>query len=185
MQNLGQIVFNQNSQDQTPDTNSGVKAEMEYKDPKKEGRDDAIQEITKDVEKGKRKLETLSKRAERIILQATNIFPFDLFPDQIIVDETKVSIVYKEFFWSESIQPILLDSITDVVVETSLFFGKLKIINFNRAEVVVEWLWKKDALEARRVIQGLVVAKKAGVDFTAYEVGELKEKVSQLGQARP
>lgn len=48
----------------------------------------------------------------------------------------------------------------------------------------IGYLWKKDAIRARRIILGLVAAKKEGIDIAQIETNSLLSEVEQIGRSR-
>ena len=127
----------------------------------------------------------LIEQSQKVLLTISSFFPFDLFPDKIIVDENKVRIINKFFFFTEKIDCILLDNITDVEITTSPFFATLKIrdASYYRYPRIfkVRLLKIHEALEASRLIQGLISAKKAFIDFSNLNLKVLKEDLELLG----
>jgi len=72
-----------------------------------------------------------------------------------------------------------------VLIETGWFWSKLKIIDIGYTEESIDvcYLKTKDAVRARKIIQGLVVAHKNGIDLSKYEQPDLPEKLEVLGKA--
>lgn len=130
------------------------------------------------------KFDTLVRGCKRVLLKISAFFPFDLFPDEIIVDECKVSIVFREFFFSEDIHSINIDMIRDVDVETGPFFAKLQIVpdGYPGHPLIVRYLKKKDANLARSVIQGLMVARRNDIDLSKINEPDLVSKLELLGK---
>ena len=73
----------------------------------------------------------------------------------------------------------------DVVIQTSILFASLNIVDksFTQNTVTVEYLNRADAEKARRIIQGLVVASKEGIDLLKLDLTNLKMKLEEIGQA--
>lgn len=132
------------------------------------------------------KLDHLVKRAGRILFKCSSVFPFDFFPDTICVDENKVDIVYRNFFYSEETISILIKNLHFVIADCSIFFCTLQIDvkGFEQDPLPVKYLWKKDALQARRIITGLIACENEGIDLSQFDLPELKEKVIKIGIAR-
>lgn len=128
-------------------------------------------------------LDEMVKMVDKPLLQIKTVFPFTLFPTKIILDIHKISIVYKHFFASEQIHSVLIRDVSDVVLETSLFFATLKIIDIGYTDNTIDiaYLKKSDGNLARRVIQGLTMAHKNNVDLTKVERQNLVGKLESLG----
>ncbi len=129
------------------------------------------------------KLDEMVEMVGKPLLQIRTVFPFVLFPNEIIIDIHKISIVYRHFFASEQIHSVLIRDISDVLVETSPFFATLKIIDIGYTDnsIDIAYLKKSEGNLARRVIQGLAMAHKNNVDLTKVERQDLVEKLESLG----
>ncbi len=193
MQSHGSIIFNQpdkpEQSDQGKETTDATQdglMKMSEHSPEKA----AEIEVTKEIEKGNvashRKLDSLVDKVREKLYVASTVFPFTFFPTTVVVRPDKVDIIFQEFFWSEHIHTTMVQDITDITVQTSLFFGTLIITDqgFHDKTITVSYLKKSDALNLRRIIQGLVVLKNEKVDATYIEKDLLIERLHQLGQAR-
>lgn len=130
------------------------------------------------------KFDSLVRGCRRMLLKISAVFPFDLFPDELIIDECKVSIICREFFFSEDIHSINIEMIKDVDVETGPFFAKLQIVpdGYPGHPLLVRFLRKKDANLARSIIQGLMVAKRNNIDLAKIDDPDLVNKLELLGK---
>lgn len=132
------------------------------------------------------KLEDLAEKSDQILLKISTVFPFTFFVNDIIVDPYKVNIIFRNFFWSEQIHSVMIRDILDVVVETSIFFATLRIVDqgYTENSINITYLWKKDALEARKIIQGLIVAHRQGIDMSKSDEDGFKTSVENIGRVR-
>lgn len=130
------------------------------------------------------RFDSLVRGCKLMLLRISAIFPFDLFPDEIIIDECKVSVVFREFFFSEDIHSINIDMIRDVDVESGPFFAKLQIVpdGYPSRPLIIRYLRKKDAYRAQSVIQGLMVAKRNDIDLNKVDETDLVGKLEVLGK---
>lgn len=130
------------------------------------------------------RFDTLVSGCRRMLLRITGVFPFDFFPDEVIIDECKVSVVFHEFFMSEDIHSVNIDMIKDVDVEAGPFFAQLQIVpdGYPPHPLIVRYLRKKDAALARSVIQGLMVVRKNNVDLAKIDAPDLVDKLELLGR---
>lgn len=142
-----------------------------------------VKEDIKSKEQNSEQLDNLIEKSNKNLQTLSTVFPFTLFPTTITIDPDKVTVTFKEFFASNNFQTMLIKEITNVEVQTDLFFGSLKIRDSaDRAhEILVKFLKKKDAEKAREIIQGLIVGTKQGVDFSQIEQETLVKKVEELG----
>ena len=129
------------------------------------------------------KFTTVLNASEKILFKTSSVFPFDLFPDEITIDECKINIVFHEFFLSEDIHSITIDMIKDVKVEHGPFFASLKIVpdGYPGQPLEVRYLKKEDAIKARRIVQGLIVARKQGLDPAKLDFYDFINKIESLG----
>ncbi len=125
------------------------------------------------------------RASRRILLEAKNVFPFDLFTDKIIIDENKVDIIYGIFFYSKEVFSIPYNRISQATSTIGLFFGSitLEIQGYEQNPSVLKWLWRSDAIRARRMINGLVTAHQQGIDLTKLDLTGVKHLVEEIGTA--
>lgn len=121
-----------------------------------------------------------------VLAAATTVFPFTFFPHRIIVDRSQVTVTHRSFFMVGGLTSIRIEDILNVTVETGPFFGTLKLTTryFNaEAPYVVNYLWRRDALRLKAIINGLVIALKKDINADAVETQQLVKGVEQLGQS--
>lgn len=123
--------------------------------------------------------------SSRILFHAKTVFPFDFFPDDLIIDRDKIAIITQYFFASTRQQSILVRNISEAYVDISILFATLHITDkyFTRNSVHVEYLKKKDAIKARDIIQGLVICYEREVDISNMKRGELLPYLEEIGKA--
>ena len=103
-----------------------------------------------------------SKSSRTISFSAKSVFPFDLFPDEIIINENEVDIIYAQFFMGKEVFSIPIKNINSVSSMTNGIFGSLSIevIGFHKDPEPIYYLWSNDAEKARRIINNLVCSNK-------------------------
>jgi len=135
------------------------------------------------------KLDKLVKKSQEVLLKIHTVFPFDLFTDELVVDENKITFIYRDFPGTERVHIIMVKNITDVIVDTNPFFATLKIVDQGYKENIVgmEFLRRTDAFEAQKIIQGLVVIDKQPdkdrADLTKMKTEEVIEKIEEVGDS--
>lgn len=161
------------------------KDRAEKTSPEVEGKREAIKDFIKDRDTQRHKFHDLIEDVRRPLFTVSSVFPFHLFPDSIIIDEHKINVIIREFFWSGRVLSIYIQNISDVFIDKSVFFATIKIVDKGYIEnfVSVSYLWKKEAAKARNIIQGLVIAEKEGIDLTKIDNNELVTQVEMLGVA--
>jgi hypothetical protein len=131
------------------------------------------------------RLHELARQTSRILFQAKNVFPFDLFPDTITIDENKTTIIHREFFTVKRMYTVLHQDIIGVKVFTSLFFASLSI-DIQGPEsnpTVLRHMTWRDAIYARRLILGLSTAAKQKINFSLIPTDELVKTVEEIGKS--
>lgn len=145
--------------------------------------------VTKNTEKKTKdesKLDQTEIGAHRILFRARTVFPFDLFPDEIVIDENKVDLVYGVFFWSRQVVSVSINDLNGAISMTNIFFGslELEVRGYDRNPIPIKYLWNKDANRARRIVNGLVACVKQGVDTSNLNLKSAKDKIEDIGSAR-
>lgn len=154
--------------------------------PKSTPVEEAHKDVQRQTEVNEEKFKDLLKKSEKCLLVISAVFPFDPFPDEVTIDINQVNIIHRIFFYSERRHSIPIQNIKDVFVEASPFFSTLRIVDtgFVEASIDVKFLKKNDAMRARRIIQGLVLAAKEGIDLTLLKEKKMLEKIEELGKIR-
>jgi hypothetical protein len=172
------------------------KREPEIKELRLEGVKEGLKEHIKNKvmagEKIKDKLHELTDHEEFVLLQAKTFFPFDLFPDTLIIDTNKVAVTEKRFFATEHLTVINHKDIADVEVETSLFLANLIITYMPKVEgflapeqkkIKVKLLPRNDAVKAQHIVKGTLIARREDIDTTRLTPEEFKNVIFQLGES--
>lgn len=146
-----------------------------------------VRKPNSEIEEHEEMFEDVLKRSRTVLFHAKTIFPFDLFPNDLIIDITKVTVVNRSFFLSGETQSIHIRDIMDVRVETGPFFSSLTMLDLGyiqRNKLHVNYLKKKDAVRARQIIEVLIAATKAGVDLTKIPRRDLISRLPELLQSQ-
>ncbi len=125
----------------------------------------------------------LVRKSNRILASiSTHKFPFDWFPDIINVEEGRVTVIVRNFFWSSQIYSVDIKNIANVLLNTAPFFAQLVIVSktFAENEIRVNSLWINQAIYVRRLIEGLRVLESNEVDTSVYSKRELIGKLEDL-----
>ncbi len=137
-----------------------------------------------------KKLDNLVLKSRRTLLEVTTVFPFDLFPDRVRIDENKVDIISYEFFFTKHLISILIKNINSATISTGVFFATLNlevagfVTGYNVKPYPIQYLWKRDAIRARRIILGLIAAEKAKIDLAKISSKDLVFKIEEIGKTR-
>ncbi len=132
------------------------------------------------------KLDDLAGKSDSVLLKVSTFWPFTFFVNDIIIDPYKVNIIFREFFWSEHIHSVMIKDILDVVVDTSIFFATITIVDQGYIEnsICITYLKRKDALKARKIIQGLIIAHRQSVDLSVLKTSQIKDQAEELGKVK-
>jgi hypothetical protein len=133
------------------------------------------------TEKNRQAVEDVIKNSNRVLLKISSVFPWDLFPSKIAVEDTRLVIVHRQLFASQ-VYSVDIKNISNIFIDTGIIFAELKIISdtFAQNQIVINKLWKKDAILARSVIEGLRAFIAHGIDTTSLQTKELINKLKEL-----
>jgi hypothetical protein len=124
----------------------------------------------------------LIDKSNRILVSiSSHAFLFDLFPDTINIEEGRVTIINRHLMSSE-VHSIDIKDISNVFINTTMFFSQLVVIskNFEENEIRTRNLRTSEAIYARRIIEGLRVFIDKQIDTSGYSSEVLIEKLEQL-----
>ena len=130
-----------------------------------------------------KKIEQLLANKKKLY-QIFSVFPLQLAPDQLIIDTQKVTIIYNQFFGETFSESFLLDQIGDVDLELGFLFGSLHILSLSHEKqwIKISQLKRDEVLRAKRIIEGLIIAKREGITLDNSDEG-LVDELEKLGSA--
>lgn len=139
-----------------------------------------IYQQTTPKNKDTQKLQAMASGTDEVLLEISSVFPFQLFPDTVILDKNKVSIVHRALLFKR-IFPLLYTDIQTVRVNKSILFSALEfeVRGYDRNPRPVTHLDPLEAEKAERYILGLVNAKRERVDLS--RVDGIKKTLAKLG----
>lgn len=124
------------------------------------------------------------RKSHQVLANVRTVFPLTLFPDSIVVDRTKVTIIRRTFFWSAEMISFQVEDILNVSASVGPFFGSLTIVSRVMSTIdhfTVDHLWRRDAIALKHIIQGYIIAKHSSMETDHLSQGELVALVSELG----
>jgi len=124
----------------------------------------------------------LVKKSNRILVSiSSHAFPIDLFPNTINVEEGRITIINRHLFSSE-VHSVDIKDISNIFINRTFLFSQLVIISdtFERNEVKIRNLRTKEAVFARRIIEGLRTFENEQIDTSDYTKRELIAKLQEL-----
>ena len=168
------------NQEKTQETTVSAEQTLEEK-----GQDEAVKAHAGKAEKNRQFVEDMVNNSNRILMRATSVFPWDLFPSSIIVEETRVTIIHRQLF-SSQVHSIDIKNISNIFVDTSILFAQLTIVSdtFSQNKIIINRLWKKEAIFIRRIIEGLRMFEKNNINTTNFSRVELLSKLKELSETK-
>jgi len=143
---------------------------------------------TTDIKKqlDKKAVANLVKRSNRILVSiSSHAVPFDFFPNTLNVEEGRISIIKRRFLSSE-VHSLDIKDISNIFINTIFIFSQLVIISktFEKNQVKIRNLRPKEAIFARRIIEGLRVFKNKQIETSRYSKKELIAKLEELSTTK-
>ncbi len=148
---------------------------------KEEGLEEAVRNHAGQTEKNRQAVQDMVSNSNRILLRVSSVFPWDLFPTTVVVEETRITIIHRQLF-SSQIHSVDIKNISNIFIDTGILFAQLTIVSntFAENQIVVDRLWKKNAIFMRRIIEGLRMFISHDIDTTNYTIEELISKLKEL-----
>jgi hypothetical protein len=130
------------------------------------------------------KLKKMVKRSHQVLASTRTVFPLTLFPDSIVVDRSKISLIKRNFFWSSNVISFQIEDVLNVSSGVGPFFGSLTIASRVMSTVdhfTVNYLWRNDAIFMKQLIQGHIIAKNNKLETDKLTRKEMVEMLCELG----
>jgi len=127
----------------------------------------------------------LVRKSNRILVSiSSHGFPFDLFPDTVNVEEGRITIITRGFISTSRVHSVDIKDISNIFINMAPFFAQLVIVSktFAENEIRVRNLRKKEAVFARRIIEGLRIFENKQIDTSVYTKEELIAKLEELSK---
>lgn len=124
------------------------------------------------------------KKSHEVLAIAQTVFPITLFPDSIVIDRTKISLTKRTFFWTSSTISFQIEDVLNVSCGIGPIFGSLTIASRVMSSVdhfQIDYLWRKDAIFLKHLIQGHIIAKNNKLETDHLTVEEMIETLCELG----
>lgn len=124
----------------------------------------------------------LVEKSNRILASVTSVFPFDFFPNTVNVEEGRITVITRNFFYSSQVFSVDLKNISNVLINLAPFFAQLVIVSktFAKNQIKIKFLRKDEAIFVRRMIEGLRVFESKQIDTSIYSKEDLIEKLLEL-----
>ncbi|MFY9489173.1 MAG: hypothetical protein WAP35_10850 [Solirubrobacterales bacterium] len=143
-----------------------------------------IKKVEEKKNEALKKLYKIVSRSNEVLATATAVFPFDLFPDSVTLDRTKVTITKRSFFWSAEVISIRIEDILNISSGVGPFFGSITIasrVMSSEDHFTIDYFWRKDAIRLKHIIQGYVIAHHNDIKVSHLSKKEMIATLSELG----
>ncbi len=130
------------------------------------------------------KLRNIARKSHEVLVSVNTVFPLTFFIDTVIVDRTKVTIIYRTFFFTARTISIRIEDILNVTCSVGPFFGSVMIssrVMNSTDHFEVNRMWRHDATVLKHIIQGYMIALHNKVDTDQLSRDELIEHLTELG----
>lgn len=126
----------------------------------------------------------ITEKAHDVLYEAETVFPFTLFPDTLTLDKEKLSVASRTFFRTAKIVTVPITSLISAEANVGPFFGSVKMTSkyFVNSSHSVHFLWRNDATNIHRLLQGFIIAQEKGIDVAEVETDDLRTLLNDLGQ---
>jgi hypothetical protein len=134
------------------------------------------------AEETKQELEEAIRGSNEVLASATTVLA--LFPDTMIVDRAKVTIVKRRFFRMAEIMSMRIEDVLNATCTVGPLFGTVsvtsRVLNEDQTTHIGRFS-RADAKRLKRVVQGYVIALQREIDCSALETAELSGMLEKLG----
>jgi len=174
-------ILEQSQTDDSPSSIAPTNIDEVDKSPETKGLEQHAKDVTIKIENDKNKLDELIRKSNRCIISISSVFPWNFFPNTIDVEESRITIIFRQLFTSQS-HSLDIKDISNVRIESGFFFATLQIVSktFTQNDIKVEYLKKKDAYRAKDIIEGLRTFVYNDINSSNYEIKELINKLKEL-----
>lgn len=137
------------------------------------------------AEENRQAIEDMVNNSNRILIKISSVFPWDFFPTTIALEETRLTITHRQLF-SSQVHSVDIKNISNIFIDNSILFSQLTIVSntFIENQMIVDRLWKKEAIFIRRMIEGLRMFIEKDIDTTGYSRQELIDKLRELSTTK-
>jgi len=130
------------------------------------------------------KLVGVTIHSHEILYKANAVFPLNFFPDTIVIDKEKLTIIARYFFWVAKITSVPIRDILSVEADVGPFFGSIHLTSryFFTNPHSIKYLKRQDALNLQKLLQGYIIANERDIDCSAIDRSQLEELLEHLGE---
>lgn len=129
-------------------------------------------------------LKKVVAHSREVLANAKTVLPF-LFPHEIILDRTKITVIKRNFFWSSDVVSIRIEDILNVSACVGPLFGSVTMASRVMSSVdhfEIDRFWRADALALKQIIQGYLIARQNGLATDHLSHKQLVDTLRELGK---
>lgn len=106
------------------------------------------------------------------------VWPFDFFQAELIIYHKRIVVRNGLFFFSSSIDTILIDSIAVYEIRDSLFCSSIYIaVSSGQTEITINWVKPADAKRSKAIIDALILEEKGKIRIDAATTFDKKTEI--------
>jgi hypothetical protein len=122
--------------------------------------------------------------SHEILFKANTIFPFNLFPDTIVIDKEKLTIIERYFFQVAKITSVPIRDILNVEADVGPFFGSIHLTSryFFTNPHSIRYLKRGEAMRIQKLVQGFIIANERNIDCSSIDKAQLEILLEDLGE---
>lgn len=119
-------------------------------------------------------------------MKISSVFPFDLFPDSIIVDQKKVDIIHRGFLAIRRVFTVFIEDIRTVRVSNGLIFASIRfeLKGYEQNPDPVRFLKKQEANKLRNLIIGLCTSEIEDIKIRKVPEKKAKKQLTKIGKIK-
>lgn len=131
-----------------------------------------------------KELDDIALTPPEVLISASSVFPFILFPDTITVDREKMTLTTRSFIRVARVVSVPIQDILNVAANVGPFFGSLRIVTrfFDNKPLTIQFLKRADTLKIKDILAGYIIATQKEIDCTDIPKDELIPMLERLGE---
>lgn len=138
------------------------------------------------VEETRQELREAIDGSNQVLAQATTALA--LFPDTIILDRAKLTIIKRPFFRMAEVTSMRIEDVLNVACTVGPFLGTITIVSrvmSSDQTTDIGKFWREDAQRVKRIAQGYVIALQRNIDCSKLPTRDLASMLEKLGTDVP
>ncbi len=128
--------------------------------------------------------QTIKTRAKsRELARFKQVFPLTLFPDEIVIEESRVVWIQNNGPWMDQVITVMVTDIACVNASTGPLFGQVHVKSLTGGpEIFVDKLLKHNVYKIRGLVEGIVLASRGGLEINAETLEVEREALLTAGE---